>query len=251
MIDHTLSVTSPYTAGAMVSHAQKVLNGNNVFNRDFLQGAVDGVFGEETGRACIRAKYWLGYPTAALDPTYGEKVDGYLHGLEQPTRDMMVRRELREKAVADTPLAVKALRQAQAQIGVKEKPAGSNKVLFSDWYGIRGPWCAMFVTWCYDRSGSKAFTRGSRYAYVPYIVNDARAGRNGLSVTRAPLPGDVVCYDWDGGVADHTGLFEKGSRDMFHAIEGNTSVGNDSNGGEVMRRSRQGSQVECFVRVGR
>ena len=32
------------------------------------------------------------------------------------------------------------------------------------------------------------------------------------------------------------------------AIEGNTRVGNDSNGGEVMRRTRKKSSVICFVR---
>jgi hypothetical protein len=37
----------------------------------------------------------------------------------------------------------------------------------------------------------------------------------------------------------------------FQAIEGNTGMGNDSNGGEVMRRQRLVSQVVAFVRVGR
>lgn len=250
-IDYTLSVTSPLTRGPRVLASQVSLNGGNVFQQDFLQGAVDGVFGEETGRACRRAKYWVGYPTASLQATYGEVLDDYLHGVRKPSAAMVKRRKLREKGATETPLSVKALRRAQSKIGVKELPAGTNLVEFSEWYGIRGPWCAMFVTWCYVTAGSEAFVKGQRYAYVPYMVADARAGRYGLSVTRSPAPGDVVAYDWDGGVADHTGLFERGTAQVFHAIEGNTSVGNDSNGGEVMRRSRQGSQVECFIRVGR
>jgi hypothetical protein len=253
-MDHTLSVTSPMTNGPQVLAAQRILNGGNVFAKDFLQGAVDGQFGEETGRACIRAKYWLGYPTAALDPTYGEKLDGYLHGLEQPNASMLKRTAAREFTAKQPPMRIEALAEATKHLGTKESPAGSNIVRFSTWYGIRGPWCAMFVTWAEVSAGSKAFVKGSRYAYVPYIVQDARAGRNGLSVTRTPLPGDVVCYDWDGGAADHTGLFERwasSSHDAFSAIEGNTSVGNDSNGGEVMRRNRMLRQVECFVRVGK
>lgn len=252
MTVHTLSVTSPPTTGREVKAAQHVLNGGNVFGRDFLLGPVDGVFGEETGRACIRAKYWLGYKTSELKPSYGHSLEAYLHGLSQPTQEMIARTAERQKQARQVPLRKKALTEALKHIGVKESPPGSNEVIFSKWYGVRGPWCAMFVTWCYVKAGSKALEKGERYAYVPYIVADARAGRNGLSVTRDPQPGDIVCYDWDGGVADHTGLYEKPTgTGTFSAIEGNTAVGNDSNGGEVMRCARKAVQVECFVRVGR
>jgi hypothetical protein len=251
-IDYTLGVASPLVHDDRVRKAQRVLNGWNVFGKDFLLGVVDGEFGEETGRACIRAKFWLGYATADLRPTYGAKLDSYLHDLEQPTKEMLKRTELRQQA---KPLRAEALAESHKHIGYKESPAGSNRTRFGKWYGLDGnPWCAMFVTWCYVAAGSKAFVKGERYAYVPYIVQDARAGRNGLSVTHSPAPGDVVCYDWDGGVADHVGLFEgwgSSSHDAFTAIEGNTSVGNDSNGGEVMRRSRRITQVEAFVRVGK
>lgn len=152
-----------------------------------------------------------------------------------------------------------ALSRAKSQIGVKESPAGSNKVKFSDWYGMIGPWCAMFATWCYElgakdlNKDSPSFFRGQRWAYVPYIVSDARAGRNGLRTTDDPVPGDLVCFDWAADtVYDHVGLFEKwivGAGD-FQSLEGNTSVGNDSNGGEVMRRTRNKTrQRTVFVRV--
>jgi hypothetical protein len=74
-----------------------------------------------------------------------------------------------------------------------------------------------------------------------------------MAVTSNPLPGDLVCYDWEGnGVADHVGLFEAWtdkSAGKFTAIEGNTAVGNDSNGGKVMRRDRTRSNVQAFVHV--
>ncbi len=256
MLDHTLSITSPLTEGSLARYAQQVLNGSNVLGTDYLRGPVDGVFGELTGRACIRAKYLLGYPTADLRPTYGQQLDRLLKGQEQPSAEMLRRQELRQEQAAERPLRELALAEALRHLGVKESPAGSNKVLFSDWYGIRGPWCAMFVTYCYEAGAkdARAFARGQHYAYVPYLVADARAGRRGLQVIRDPKPGDVVCYDWDGGVADHVGLFEKwvSGRSIFSAVEGNTGVGNDSNGGEVMRRpDRKPSLVECFVRVGR
>jgi len=154
--------------------------------------------------------------------------------------------------VPTTTLRVKALNQAKSQLGVKESPANSNQCKFTQWYGLVGPWCAMFVTWAFETVGdSPAFVKGSRYAYVPYVVSDAQGGRYGLSLTSSPIPGDLVCYDWDGGDYDHIGIFESGNSNSWNAIEGNTSTSNNSNGGEVMRRSRSRSQAAkiAFVRV--
>jgi hypothetical protein len=137
------------------------------------------------------------------------------------------------------------------QLGVKESPPNSNNTPYNDWYGMDGPWCAMFVSWCYEHAGpSFSFAKGQSYAYVPYIVSDARAKRNGLSLTSSPVAGDVVCFDWEGdGVHDHTGLFSRWTGGgSFECIEGNTAVDNNSDGGEVMRRSRSQSGV-LFVRV--
>jgi len=147
-----------------------------------------------------------------------------------------------------------ALSLAETQIGIKEQPAGSNQCKYCDWYGMVGPWCAIFTTWCYETTGggSPSFQRGERYAYVPYIVSDARNGRYGLSVTGNPAGGDLVAYDWDrNGEYDHVGLFEEWvSGHEFTAIEGNTSTSNNSNGGEVMRRTRDvNGQGTVFVRV--
>jgi CHAP domain len=150
------------------------------------------------------------------------------------------------------PLRQKALAMAITQIGVKENPANSNRCKFTDWYGLVGPWCAMFATWAYEMSGdSPSFIRGSRYAYVPYIVSDGQNARYGLSITTNPIPGDLVCYDWDGGAYDHVGIFESGNASAWTAIEGNTSTSNNSNGGEVMRRNRNRNMVNrvSFVRV--
>lgn len=255
MLNYTLGVTSPMTTGPKVRQAQQRLNGRNVWRKDFHRGTVDGQFGEETGRSCIRAKAFLGYPTAELKATYGPYLDGFLSGELQLPDEFLIRQAARAKKAAQKAPREKALARALTQVGTTESPRGSNRQKFGDWYGMNGvPWCAIFVTWAYAGTGTISFKKGSRYAYVPYIVADARAGRYGLQTVREPLPGDVVCYDWDGGVADHVGLFEKWvdrGRGTFKAVEGNTAVGNDSNGGEVMRRERHYSQVEAFVRAGR
>jgi hypothetical protein len=148
-------------------------------------------------------------------------------------------------------LREKALAKAITQIGIAENPPNSNQTQYTTWYGMSGPWCAMFASWCYETSGgSPSFQQGVNYAYVPYIVGDAQAGRNGLSVA-SPIPGDLVCYDWQGdGVFDHVGLFEKWmSGSTFSAIEGNTSDSSDSDGGSVMRRTRSATGSVVFVRV--
>jgi len=147
-----------------------------------------------------------------------------------------------------------ALEQAITQIGVKESPPESNLCKYTDWYGMVGPWCAMFATWAFETKGdSPAFVQGARYAYVPYIVSDGQNGRNGLKVTDDPIPGDLVAYDWGwDGTYDHVGIFEGwvSGTSQFTAIEGNTSTSNDSNGGEVMRRTRNRTgQATVFVRV--
>lgn len=154
----------------------------------------------------------------------------------------------------------RALEAAQEWVGYTETPAGSNQTVFGAWYGMdRQPWCAMAATYWYevDAGGSAAFVRGSRWAYVPYIVADARAGRNGLSVPATPEPGDLVCFDWHrDGTFDHVGLFEQwagAAPSEFWSVEGNTSPdqnGSQSNGGGVYRRLRDTSgQDTVFVRV--
>lgn len=149
----------------------------------------------------------------------------------------------------------RALRGAISYLGYKESPAGSNRTKFGAWYGQDGqPWCAMFVSHCFEveAGGSPSFAKGQRYAYVPYIVTDARNQRYGLSITQSPVPGDLVCYDWSvsDGTYDHVGIFEAWASGSFTAIEGNTSTSNNSNGGEVQRRTRRTTDAAIvFVRV--
>jgi CHAP domain len=145
------------------------------------------------------------------------------------------------------------LANAIGEIGYVE--GSGNQTKYGAWYGMDGvPWCAIFVSWCDQTSGrpSSSFEQGSAYSYVPYIVDDARHGYNGLWLVSSPKPGDLVCYDWSrDGEHDHVGIFESGSPGGFYAIEGNTSPADNSNGGQVMRRSRStGDAAILFVRVG-
>jgi hypothetical protein len=247
----TLTLTTPNTEGDAVRHAQQLL-ANNKFGK-FHTDEIDGVFGPETARSCKRAKFWLGYADSQLDPTFGNLIEAVLEGRKELTPTQAARRKARLKADKGKPLREKAFAEAVKHLGVKESPPNSNKVSFSDWYGIVGPWCAMFVTFCYVQGGSKAaFRQGRNWAFCPFMLANARAGENHLAVTKKPERGDVVLYGFGGSVAKHVGLFERftDGAGNFTAIEGNTAEGNDANGGAVMRRKRNTSQVLAFVHVG-
>lgn len=101
------------------------------------------------------------------------------------------------------------------------------------------PYCAMFVSWVFNKAGAKC--AGLPAAYCPYIVRDAQAAKKTVSVKNAK-PGDVVLFDWDGGVADHVGIVESNHGSYLTTIEGNTD------NGIVARKNRPYSTVCCVVR---
>ncbi len=150
-----------------------------------------------------------------------------------------------------------ALVVATSQLGIKEDPPNSNwgppsKYMKNLGHGPE-PWCADFVEWCLEQVG---WPRGNWIvAYVPSWVAAAQRGSADMRVLNFPFeqpqPGDLACYDWGkDGVADHIGFYERANGiGSFDAIEGNTSFGNDSNGGEVMRRTRNVSDVTAFIRL--
>jgi hypothetical protein len=203
-----------------------------------------GNVGEKTFNAMRSIIIPAGLPNAgqhAMDPNAQTLIARAYRRFHPPQPPKLDQREL-------------AVREAQKWIGTKESPQGSNMQQFGAWYGMNGvPWCAIFVTYCFELAGtgSATFKRGSYYSYVPNIVLDALHRRNGLSLTASPIRGDLICYDWDGGGFDHVGIFESGSASQWTSIEGNTGSYNYSNGGQVMRciRSRSMARYTCFVRV--
>lgn len=113
------------------------------------------------------------------------------------------------------------------------------------YYGASGvPFCAMFVSWVFDQAGAKC--AGIPEAYCPYILNDAKKAGAVLSDKTKAQPGDVVLFDWDGGVVDHVGIVEKNYGTYIQTIEGNTTINGVS--GAVGRRTRSWGTVEAIVR---
>lgn len=145
---------------------------------------------------------------------------------------------------------MKLLEIAIKEVDTKEDPTGSNKTKYGEWFGLNGrAWCGIFVSWCFAMAGMPLGTIDylKGFAGCPYAVRNLK--KWGRLVT-VPQPGDVVFYDWNGdGKFDHTGIFVKDlGKGLFEAIEGNTAFGNDSNGGEVMRRADRKYKFAIFVR---
>lgn len=147
------------------------------------------------------------------------------------------------------------IKKAISQIGTKENPAGSNKVKYNtDYYGraVVGnayPWCCVFVWWVFRQCGASAlFYGGQKTAYCPTVESYYKKLKQWH--TSNPQPGDLVLFDFSGkGVAEHIGILEKVNADgTYNCIEGNTGSGNNSNGGEVMRRKRNRSVIRGFAR---
>lgn len=237
-----LHLASPLMTGADVKALQKLLNEDG-----YGKGLdADGEYGPMTAQAVYRAQFWLGFPRP--DQLAGRRFSDYLTGAAKPTPEMRARVAARKKAAKEASFRKDAVKLAKSKVGTIETPVNIQE--FGKWYGMNGvPWCAIFVSWCFANSGSKSFSRRSRWAYVPYVLNEAHAARNGLTITRAPVAGDLVLFDWDSdGVCDHIGIVEKPS--PLVTIEGNTSPTDNSNGGQVMRRTdRSASDIAAFVHV--
>lgn len=133
---------------------------------------------------------------------------------------------------------------AASKIGTGESPPNSNRNEFTEWYGMTGPWCAMFVSWVMARAGQPIpATTSKGFAYCPSGI--AYLERIGRFHTSNPQPGDMVFFRFAGeaaGRSNHVGFVEKvlGPR-TIQTIEGNTQD-------RVMRRSRNTSTVVGYGR---
>lgn len=238
-----LHVTSPPMTGPAVLAIQEKLEALG-----YAPGSLDGIYGETTASA-VRA--FQRDHELEVDGVVGPKTRKALRKERKPSRKRPLARQ------AST-LGEAALAEALKHVGKKERPYGSNKTEFGRWFGVDGvPWCNTFVSYCFANGAKYVICAGFRGAgvypngctYVPTTEAWLRATGMWKGRTR-PMPGDIAIFNWDAGVPDHIGIVEEDlGGGTFHSLEGNTSVGNDSNGGQVMRRLRYLSQVNGFGRV--
>ena len=152
-------------------------------------------------------------------------------------------RTRRLRQAEDAQLWGAAYDAAVSCVGDREEPPGSHRCDFTEWYGVPGPWCAMFVSWCFVQAGSTASARASLLVR-PHLMNDAQRGANSLSITRTPLNADLAVFDLDGdGVPDHIGMFDRwldAGETRYQTVEGNVSLSGEPNGGGCSSASATG-----------
>lgn len=138
---------------------------------------------------------------------------------------------------------------ARSQLGTEEKPPGSNKVKYSTWYGVNGPWCAMFVSWVFHEAGLPLPASTKRgFAYTPSGAQWFQR-RSAWFPKGEALPGDVVFFNFPGDGVDrisHVGIVEARQKDdTLICLEGNTNERGGRTGGKVMRKARAVGIVGC------
>jgi hypothetical protein len=147
---------------------------------------------------------------------------------------------------------VRALEVARTKLGTRENPPNSNSGpavrVFQSATTLGGtgwPWCAAFVQFCFLKAGKPLEYRTASVGELTRWAKD-----RGYLVS-SPAPGDIVTFDFNGnGVHDdHTGLVEEVGPGRIYTIEGNTAVGNDANGGMVMRRNRAMGAYCAYIRI--
>lgn len=252
LFDNPLALTSPHMRGPRVHTAQLLLAGHNDWKdkpspiRTYT-GRIDSEYGPSTAVAAKRAKFWLGYPSSQLNTTFGELLYHLLTGEAKLSQGFAETRAAR-LAKSAVPVKAKALALAEHEIGTKESPSGSNRQKYGEWYGMNGvPWCAIFDSWCISHAG-----HDWKYSYVPTIYSDAVRGRNGMSITLHPEPGDLVTYTFHGTPNAHVAFFHHWNDNnhySFTDLGGNTGPTDLANGGEVLKQTRDRSIVHSFIRL--
>lgn len=151
-------------------------------------------------------------------------------------------------------LLAQALKVAASQVGVMERPEGSNGGPEVDAYlksvglGTGFYWCAAFVYWCFQQASVKIGkpnpvfktagvinhwnkTKGKKIAAAAAVENPALL-----------KPGQIFIIN-NGRGTGHTGIIEKIEGGFLHTIEGNSNPAGSSNGIGVFRLERKIAKI--------
>lgn len=122
---------------------------------------------------------------------------------------------------------------AQAEVGVREEPPGSNNGARIAEYrtatagsGV-GPWCSYFVSWVCGQAGVPIGANGQGEGWVPNVERWGKDTGRWIDPS-AGIPaqaGDVVIFDRNGdGLTDHIGIVTGTRPDGgIETVEGNSS----------------------------
>lgn len=150
--------------------------------------------------------------------------------------------------------AVLSAAWAYAKAGYSE--IGNNDTIFGRWFGLNNqPWCAMFVSKCFDEGGAIDLIKGAQ-TKKGFASCDAGlkffAKRGQLVPVGQAQEGDIVFFQFDADAQpDHVGICFKNDGKNLYCLEGNTSgdgKGSQSNGDGVYKKKRPYKLVMAVVR---
>lgn len=145
----------------------------------------------------------------------------------------------------------KILTYALKEVGVHEYPPNTNIVKYNtEYYGreVSGsayPWCCVFQWSIFKNMNmSHLFCNGKKVASCRVVHNEMKN-----HVVKNPKKGDLVLFNFNSNYPNHIGIIYDILEDgTIITIEGNTSLGNDINGGSVAKRTRNRKNVHSFIR---
>lgn len=144
---------------------------------------------------------------------------------------------------------------AYEELGYAE--TGDNDTKFGKWYGMNNaPWCAMFVSWVYNKVGlSNLVAASTKKGFASCDLGlKWFTKKNKLVPVGQAVEGDIVFFQFDTDAQpDHVGIVVKNNvkRQRLVCIEGNTSPdkkGSQSNGGQVCEKTRPYATVMAVAR---
>lgn len=149
------------------------------------------------------------------------------------------------------------IQAAQNYIDAGYKEGENNNTVFGKWYGLNNnPWCAMFVSKCFDEAGLVKLVAAS--TKKGFASCDAGlkwfAKNNQLVPVGDAQPGDIVFFQFDDDAQpDHVGIVVKNNTKLKRLVcaEGNTAgdgKGSQSNGDGVYLKKRSYSLVMAVAR---
>ena len=144
-----------------------------------------------------------------------------------------------------------------AKYELNYQETGDNNTKYGAWYKLNNqPWCAIFVSWCYDRVG--LVDKVAAQSKKGFASCDAGlqwfAKKGKIIPVGEAKEGDIVFFQFDTDAQpDHVGIVEKNMKRIktLKTIEGNTSPnnkGSQSNGGGVYQKKRSYATVMAVVR---
>jgi hypothetical protein len=257
-VSRLLLLTSPPLRGHDVLDVQRELR-----RLHFQPGPLDGIYGATTAAAVRRfQRHRELTPDGIVGPATGRVLHDAAakpppdhHGPSEPHgshRGALPGRE---------PPGFRALLWMRQHGGMTEHPPNSNHCPVTVEFGLGNvPWCMETVSLAFKHGAGLVlgddhlpapwgYWPGRGFAYVPAF--QAWSKTRGYWIGRtAPEAGDVACYLFGHSEPVHVGIVDRYlGGGVFEAMEGNTGIGNDANGGELMRRRRYVSQVSGFARI--